>query len=461
MAETAPRSAIGIMIAGASAITALLLGTLSYWGLSARTTGDAAGQLLTNAVPSTKLLTAARSSLRRLDGALDLAVLSQETGQAEHVGSAISLAQASQKQMSADFVGYEALPAYAEEAELQHSTRQAMARLDTELALLLDALRREDVREVERLENGSWRLASDTLDALFSRLIVVNIQHAVEHAETIDRIEGRAAILAFIIAAAGTGLAVLAVRLAASAVRRQVSFEKERSAELEMFASRVAHDLMNPLSATGLTLQTIMRQGPPHDSSAKLAFESLKRACAIVDSLLDFARAGGVPDKTGMANVAEAIVDTIRQLQPEAERANIQLSHSELPACAVACPLGILSSVLDNLTRNAIKYMNASPIRRVELRARGVGPFVCFDVDDTGPGLPTGFEEHAFEAYLRGSNVSLEPGLGLGLATVRRLVTAYGGQVGVRKRTAGGSVFWFTLPQHVQDKLPDHVVAYD
>jgi signal transduction histidine kinase len=43
-----------------------------------------------------------------------------------------------------------------------------------------------------------------------------------------------------------------------------------------------------------------------------------------------------------------------------------------------------------------------------------------------------------------------QPGLGLGLATVKRFCEAHGGEVGVRG-TAGGSAFWFTLPKPRDD----------
>jgi signal transduction histidine kinase len=71
---------------------------------------------------------------------------------------------------------------------------------------------------------------------------------------------------------------------------------------------------------------------------------------------------------------------------------------------------------------------------------------VRFEVADTGPGLPPAFEKHAFEPYMRAT--TRVPGLGLGLATVKRLVCAYGGHVGVARGEGGvGALFWFELPR--------------
>ncbi|MEO8876255.1 MAG: ATP-binding protein, partial [Polyangiaceae bacterium] len=54
--------------------------------------------------------------------------------------------------------------------------------------------------------------------------------------------------------------------------------------------------------------------------------------------------------------------------------------------------------------------------------------------------------EAIFEPYVRAEGAT-QPGLGLGLATVKRLCLAHGGEVGVRSTLGRGSTFWFTLPK--------------
>jgi two-component system phosphate regulon sensor histidine kinase PhoR len=105
----------------------------------------------------------------------------------------------------------------------------------------------------------------------------------------------------------------------------------------------------------------------------------------------------------------------------------------------------VLSSILGNLLSNAEKYMRDSAEKRMAVRVRLKGGVVCVEVEDTGPGVPKDLEGRLFEPYVRGDGVT-QPGLGLGLATVKRLCTAHGGDVGARSTTGSGSVFWFTLP---------------
>jgi signal transduction histidine kinase len=73
---------------------------------------------------------------------------------------------------------------------------------------------------------------------------------------------------------------------------------------------------------------------------------------------------------------------------------------------------------------------------------------VRVEFEDTGPGVPPGFEKTIFEPYRRAPGVT-QPGLGLGLATVQRLILAHGGTIGVSKARGGGAIFWFELPRAV------------
>lgn len=81
----------------------------------------------------------------------------------------------------------------------------------------------------------------------------------------------------------------------------------------------------------------------------------------------------------------------------------------------------------------------------MEIGVTDAGSAVRVTVTDTGPGLPPETSPEAlFEAYVRGTNARGR-GLGLGLATVKRIVEAHGGKVGVQSSSAGCR-FWFTLP---------------
>ena len=66
------------------------------------------------------------------------------------------------------------------------------------------------------------------------------------------------------------------------------------------------------------------------------------------------------------------------------------------------------------------------------------------EVRDRGRGVPADRSERIFAPLAR-LDKSVE-GVGIGLATCRRVVEAHGGTMGVLQRDGGGSVFWFDLP---------------
>jgi signal transduction histidine kinase len=108
----------------------------------------------------------------------------------------------------------------------------------------------------------------------------------------------------------------------------------------------------------------------------------------------------------------------------------------------------VLAVILSNLVRNAIKFTGDEDraIRRVILRGSADGQRLRLEVEDTGPGIPPGAVARIFEPFVRLPGAGTKPGIGLGLATVKRFVEASGGTVGVDGRPGQGSCFWITLP---------------
>ena len=99
-----------------------------------------------------------------------------------------------------------------------------------------------------------------------------------------------------------------------------------------------------------------------------------------------------------------------------------------------------LRSIFDNLLSNAVRNTpNGGVIR---LGATEVLNTVQFRVNDTGQGIAPERLNTIFGRF----NSSSEDGTGLGLALVRRLVEAQGGQITVDSRLGAGTTFTFTLP---------------
>ncbi|MDE6578569.1 MAG: HAMP domain-containing histidine kinase, partial [Muribaculaceae bacterium] len=105
-----------------------------------------------------------------------------------------------------------------------------------------------------------------------------------------------------------------------------------------------------------------------------------------------------------------------------------------------------LYNILTNLVENAVKYSGSS----VEITAEAVKREgeVEISVSDTGNGISSGDIGHIFQRFYRGkSEASEQPGIGLGLAYVKLLVNAHGGDVTAESREGEGTRFKIILPQ--------------
>jgi signal transduction histidine kinase len=138
------------------------------------------------------------------------------------------------------------------------------------------------------------------------------------------------------------------------------------------------------------------------------------------------------------------VEDVLDGLRPNAQEKAIELRLDRLDDCVLACSPGVLTSILSNLIENAIKYMGEQPIRVVTVNVRDLGARARIEVADSGPGVPPEIGDKLFSPFVRAAGVGV-PGLGLGLASVRRLAEAHGGRVGHKPRIGGGTVFWAEL----------------
>ncbi len=105
-------------------------------------------------------------------------------------------------------------------------------------------------------------------------------------------------------------------------------------------------------------------------------------------------------------------------------------------------------AVMQNLVANALKYAGHvdEPVIRISGYDAGDRARIC--VSDNGPGIPEDQRESIFALMVRGEGAEQSgvEGLGIGLATCRRILQSHGGEIGVSDAEIGGAQFWFELP---------------
>ncbi|HEY2511915.1 MAG TPA: HAMP domain-containing sensor histidine kinase [Polyangiaceae bacterium] len=300
-----------------------------------------------------------------------------------------------------------------------------------------------------------FEVAFTTVDAALTGWMEVNVENGRREFGRVRVLRSasmRAALLldcaCLVLVAIAAGLVVLALNRQRKAEGERQAALQARASDLEMFAKRVAHDLRSPLSAAAFSLSTIREEaasGRPVDEDLGLAEAALRQAQELVQGAFDFARSGRPADggRCPLRGGIQAVLDEMR-MQPSSESVALVLEACD--DAEVRCAPGVLASILSNLVGNAVKFTAPQPEpRRVTVRAFTNGAHVRVEIEDTGPGIPEGYERSIFDPYIRAHGED-RPGLGLGLSTVLRFVEAHGGKLGMHPARDRGSVFWFELP---------------
>jgi signal transduction histidine kinase len=393
--------------------------------------------------PSIEHLAAARSDLRHLQLVLRRERERQERGERFDP----TPVEESRHVVDNALEAYLGEPLVAGERSSREHVREVKNKLDV---MLRDYEASDGDAEIRRqLLNVFAEVGDATTQAL-----EIDAMRTRESALRIRELRNRAGHVALGLDVVCTVIAILGVlfirrvsRAERDLVERRRRLQEERATELEDFAGRIAHDILSPVGAVGFALDILKRTNDPaqRERVADRGTSALGRVQRLVNGLLEFARAGGRPSAEAHANVDQTVADLVAELRPAADEKSVTLTTNVDRSLIAACNPGVLTSLVANLARNALKYLGASVDRRIEIRALERGSFVHVEVEDTGPGLAPELQERVFEPYVRGAED--QPGVGLGLATVKRLAEAHGGCVGVKSRPGAGATFWFEVPR--------------
>ena len=450
----ATRSRILVVI-----VCAFLATTLAFLGASVasliltRDIDRATADLLDNALPSVRELTQADTRLRQLRESSTAALRARPP-------RSVAELEGRWMDLDASVSAATATPWFGGELALYESqVRPAL--LDLRRAM-------DDFEHYAAAPQGDAGLraaavrlegAVNRADAALESLSKLNNEQGFAAAERIARTREDAARATLYLNIGSTVVALIAALLAIEfarhferVMRRNVELETERAQELDLVAQRVAHDLMSPLAAVSLSLGSLQRRHKDEDTARAVqrAQRVLERSRRMVQGIYAFARSTAHPTSETVTPLRAAVLDTVSALQAAEGPASTTVDVQEFEEVDVKIDRGMLDVVLSNLLSNASKYMANAPVRRVTVRADIDPERVRVEVEDTGPGVPAGFAETIFEPYKRAPGTT-QPGLGLGLATVKRLILGHGGAVGVRNAApSGGAIFWFELPRASQ-----------
>jgi two-component system, sensor histidine kinase len=223
---------------------------------------------------------------------------------------------------------------------------------------------------------------------------------------------------------------------------------EEASRSKSRFFAAANHDLRQPLHSLGL-FATALRNGTAEEHSRKMAdqillcTESLEQ---LFDNLLDISRLDAGQVEVKRENLpANAILNRIRStFATPAHEKGLKLTVRPCKSTLSTDPT-LLFRVLSNFVSNAIRYTDQGGIL-VACRRRQ--QTLHIEVWDTGMGVPADQHERIFEEFYQLHNAERDRnrGLGLGLATVKRIAQLLNHPLRLRSMVSRGSCFTVEVP---------------
>jgi signal transduction histidine kinase len=248
------------------------------------------------------------------------------------------------------------------------------------------------------------------------------------------------------------GLMVLTLGVGAAALL-QLRREHQLARLRDDFISGVSHEFRTPLTQIRVFAELLddekLRTEEEQKRSTRVINREARRLTHLVENILQFARVSRFPTSLGELeeiDLESALEELKEAFGPQASAQAITIDTTVEPGVTVLAGRGGLYRILANLLDNALKY--GPPEETVRVRASMEGETVRISVEDRGPGIPERDRQRIWDPYRRlDRDVTGEvQGSGIGLAVVRELCAAYGGQVWVEDGDGVGARFVVELP---------------
>ncbi|WP_460954823.1 sensor histidine kinase [Spirosoma litoris] len=235
--------------------------------------------------------------------------------------------------------------------------------------------------------------------------------------------------------------------------RQQAVTELTRSnEELQQFAYVASHDLQSPLKTISSYLKLLhTKYGDQLPADAHKLVETSTNAAermrVLINDLLNFSRVGNEVAFT-QVNLNLLVTEILEEQQDEIRTSDATIDVGPLPT--MTAHYTDFKQVFQNLISNALKYRKPSVPPYITIRAIDEGEQFCFSISDNGIGIERQYFERVFQIFQRLHGRNEFSGTGIGLATCKKVIAIYGGQIWIESTINVGTTFNFTIPKVIK-----------
>jgi signal transduction histidine kinase len=224
---------------------------------------------------------------------------------------------------------------------------------------------------------------------------------------------------------------------------------KQSNEELERYAYITAHDLKSPLRAIDNLSQWIQEDMGENLSEQTKEYmatlrQRVRRMEKLLNDILEYSRLGRKADVAYNEVInAQAMIEDAISLANPSEKFSIEIDDAFADINLNRMPL---QQIFYNLINNALKHHDKNT-GVIKIGVKEDSERYIFSVQDDGPGIAPEYHEKVFEMFQTLKPRDEREGSGMGLAIVKKILTAYGGIINLKSDVGQGTLFCFTWPK--------------
>jgi signal transduction histidine kinase len=212
----------------------------------------------------------------------------------------------------------------------------------------------------------------------------------------------------------------------------------ERLSSIGSLASRLAHDLRNPLSVIKNSMEILNLRMSPHmdekiDHQIAMVGRAVSRMSHQIEDVLDFVNVSDLRlESSSIISIVESAL-----LSTDVPK-SIKVNMPKNSATAICDPYR-LEVVLSNMIKNACQAVDGKD--EISIRINDLENDIVIEIEDSGPGIPENVLPKIFEPLF----TTRQTGTGLGLASCKSIIDRHGGTISVRNNP---TVFSIKIPKN-------------
>jgi len=220
--------------------------------------------------------------------------------------------------------------------------------------------------------------------------------------------------------------------------------------ELDSFAHTVSHDLRSPLNLILGYLQVIMEDKTEMLDAETLKFlgivhQSATTMALLIEDLLNFARSARTEVNKSVVDIGEISRKIIQELKIKTPLRQVDVDIAG--SLTVNADPQLMRIVMENLLNNAWKYTSKTANPVIQIGKETLPGETLIFVIDNGDGFHQHDAKKLFYPFQRLHTNMEFPGVGVGLATVKRIIERHGGRIWATGEKGAGARFIFSLPE--------------